>query len=261
MTNTRTTTVPFGLHLPVEGLRVMGEAAREAPPEVIELGFDIHGMGSSAAFALQDCAIRMMQIGQALTSLGITQTDLQAGPMSVRAIPMPAQSLSSFTGLRPQLHPGFPTIGAVAPFAPPHPQTTHPLYGFGVTSSVKVSVRDTARLAEVVDAVMASGANVLASFRFLLHDERTLRRTLLEEAVREAREKAEVLATAVGRAVGKPTSIEEDFRVYQPYPVYADGLFHHPAVMPTFPANITRYPFTVGQLTFHASVSLTYQLQ
>ena len=49
-------------------------------------------------------------------------------------------------------------------------------YGFGVTSSVKVSVRETARLAEVVDAVMGSGANILASFRFLLHDERKHRR-------------------------------------------------------------------------------------
>jgi len=261
-TSTRTaTTVPFGLQVPVEGLKVMGEAAREAPPEVIELGFDIHGMGSTAAFALQDCAIRMMQIGQALTSLGIAQTDLQAGPMSVRAIPMPAASFSSFSGARPLLHPGFSSMGSMVPFTPAHPQTHHPLHGFAVTSSVKVSVRDTSRLAEVVDSVMGSGANVLASFRFLLHDERTLRRTLLEEAVREARDKAEVLASAVGRSLGKPTSIEEDFRVYQPYPVYADGLFHHPAVMPTFPANITRYPFTVGQLTFHASVSLTYQLQ
>jgi len=238
----------------------MGEAAREAPPEVIELGFDIQGMGSTAAFALQDCAIRMMQIGQALTTMGIQQTDLQAGPMSVRAIPIPAQALSSFTGLRPQLHPGFSSLGSVVPFAPAHPQTHSP-YGFGVTSSVKVSVRETARLAEVVDAVMGSGANILASFRFLLHDERTLRRTLLEEAVREARDKAEVLAAAVGRSVGKPTSIEEDFRVYQPHPVYADGFSQHLAAIAPFPPNITRYPFTVGQLTFHASVSVTYQLQ
>ena len=94
MTNSRTI-MPSFAQLPVEGLKVTGEAVRELTPEVIELGFDIHGMGSTAAFALQDCAIRMMQIGQALTSLGITQTDLQAGPMSVRAIPMPAQSLSS----------------------------------------------------------------------------------------------------------------------------------------------------------------------
>jgi uncharacterized protein YggE len=172
---------------------------------------------------------------------------------------MPVPSLSPLPGLRPLLNPTFSSFGSVAPFIPTHLQS-QPSHGYGVTSSVKVSVRDTARLAEVVDTVMGSGANILSSFRFLLHDERTLRRTLLEEAVREARDKAEVLATAVGKSVGKPVSIDEDFRVYQPHPGYAEA-YAQPSVTMPFPANITRYPFTVGQLTFHASVSVTYQLQ
>jgi hypothetical protein len=253
-------TLPFGLRPPVEGLRVTGEAARETPPEVIELGFDIHGMGATAAFALQDCAIRMMQIGQALTSTGIAQTDLQAGAMTVRSIPMPAPTMGLFGGLRPLLNPGSGSFGAMVPFASALPQARQSC-GYDVSSSVKVSLRDTARLAEVVDAVMGSGANVLASFRFLLHDEQALRRTLLEEAVREAHDKAEILAAAVGKSVGRPTSIDEDFRVYQPHPVYANGHPQNLSVMPTFPASITRYPFMGGQLTFHASVSVTYHLQ
>ena len=253
-------TLPFGLRPPVEGLRVTGEAARETPPEVIELSFDIHGMGSTAAFALQDCAIRMMQIGQALTSMGIPQTDLQAGAMTVRSSQVPAPTANLFGGLRPLLNPGLGSFGSIVPFTPALPQARQTC-GYDVSSSVKVSVRDTARLAEVVDVVMGSGANVLASFRFRLHDEQALRRTLLEEAVREARDKAEILAAAVGKSVGRPASIDEDFRVYQPHPVYADGNTQNLSVMPTFPASITRYPFMGGQLTFLASVSVTYQLQ
>ena len=72
---------------------------------------------------------------------------------------------------------------------------------------------------------------------------------------------AEILAAAVGKSVGRPTSIDEDFRVYQPHPVYANGHPQNLSVMPTFPASITRYPFMGGQLTFHASVSVTYHLQ
>jgi uncharacterized protein YggE len=251
-------TPPFGLQFPIEGLKVTGEAVRESTPEVIELGFDIHGMGSTAAFALQDCAIRMMQIGQALTAMGIGQGDLQAGPMSLRPIPLPAPPLSTFSLTRPLLNPAYSGFGDVAPFTPAPPQV-NTSYGYDVASSVKLSVRDTTRLAEVVDAVMGSGANVLASVRFFLRDERAVRRTLLEEAVREAREKAEILAAAVGKTLAAPTHIEEDFRVYQPYPVHADGSLHWPGA-PAFPANVARYPFTVGHLTFHACVSVAYQL-
>jgi uncharacterized protein YggE len=259
-TLTRMMTQAFA-QFPTEGLRVTGEAVRESTPEVIELGFDIHGLGTTAAFALQDCAIRMMQIGQALTAMGIGQSDLQAGPMSIRSIPLQAPALSPFTVGRPLLtaSSGF---SAVAPFTPALPQV-HASYGYDVTSSVKVFVRDTTRLAEVVDAVMESGANILASLRFLLRDERTIRRTLLEEAVREAREKAEILAAAAGRSLGAPTHIEEDFQVYQPNPVYGDGYGYPPhwPAAPASPANVIRYPFTIGQLTFHASVSVAYQLQ
>jgi len=115
-------TLPFGLRPPVEGLRVTGEAARETPPEVIELSFDIHGMGSTAAFALQDCAIRMMQIGQALTSMGIPQTDLQAGAMTVRSSQVPAPTSNLFGGLRPLLNPGLGSFGSIVPFTPALPQ-------------------------------------------------------------------------------------------------------------------------------------------
>src|SRR5207249_10626499 len=99
MMNARTTTFPVGLQIPVEGLRVIGEAVREAPPEVVELGFEIHGMGLTAAFALQDCVVRTIQMGQALTGIGIPQTDLQAGPMGVRSTPF-APALNPHTPMR-----------------------------------------------------------------------------------------------------------------------------------------------------------------
>src|SRR2546428_9175960 len=54
MMNARTTTFPVGLQIPVEGLRVIGEAVREAPPAVVELGFEIHGMGVMGDLSLRD---------------------------------------------------------------------------------------------------------------------------------------------------------------------------------------------------------------
>jgi len=259
MMNARTTTFPVGLQIPVEGLRVIGEAVREAPPEVVELGFEIHGMGLTAAFALQDCVVRTIQMGQALTGIGIPQTDLQAGPMGVRSTPF-APALNPHTPMHPLLSAPFSAHGAVAPLSPVHLQL-HQSCGYDATSSVKVSVRELTRLAEVVDAVTGSGSAVLVSIRFLLQDEAKLRRSLFEDAVRQAREKADTLAAAFGKTVGNPISIDEDFRVYQPNPLYADGYSPHLLGVPPFPFNMTRHPFTVGQLAFHASVGVTYQLQ
>src|SRR5438093_6427432 len=255
MMNARTTTFPVGLQFPVEGLRVIGEAVREAPPEVVELGFEIHGMGLTAAFALQDCVTRTMQAGQALTGMGIPQTDLQAGPMGVRLIPF-APALNPPTPMHPLLNPPYSPLGAVAPLSPAQSQ---PSCGYDATSSVKVSVRELTRLAEVVDAATGSGSTVLVSIRFLLQDEAKLRRSLFEDAVRQAREKADILAAAFGKTVGNPVSVDEDFQVYQPNPLYADGYSPHSLDVLRFPFNMTRHPFTMGQLAFHASVGVTYQ--
>src|SRR5262249_56989375 len=45
----------LGMRLPIEGLTVIGEASHDVSPEVIELSFDIHSVGLSAAIALQEC--------------------------------------------------------------------------------------------------------------------------------------------------------------------------------------------------------------
>src|SRR5947208_9368199 len=71
MMNARTTTFPVGLQIPVEGLRVMGGAVREVPPEGVERGFELHGMGLTAAFALHACIGWTRLTGMALTVIGI----------------------------------------------------------------------------------------------------------------------------------------------------------------------------------------------
>src|SRR4051812_42827984 len=63
----RMSSTVFGLQKPVEGLTVVGEAAREAAPEIIEMFFDIHSAAATAVMATQENANRIMQIRQALT--------------------------------------------------------------------------------------------------------------------------------------------------------------------------------------------------
>src|SRR5262249_12409935 len=62
----RMTTMLYGSQKPVEGLTVMGEATRDATPELVEMFFDIHSAGPTAAMATQENANRVMQLRQAL---------------------------------------------------------------------------------------------------------------------------------------------------------------------------------------------------
>ena len=70
------TPTPFGVRSTVEGLTVVGESAREAPPEIVELSFEIHSVGLTAGIALQENTAKATQIGQALAAIGNALTDM-----------------------------------------------------------------------------------------------------------------------------------------------------------------------------------------
>jgi len=84
------------------------------------------------------------------------------------------------------------------------------LAGYHAVNSIQVLVREVGRLGELIDAATRAGAMVTGNFLFRLRDERTIRTSLLEEAVRDAREKADSLASALGKALGDPMAVACD---------------------------------------------------
>jgi uncharacterized protein YggE len=187
---------------------VTGEAAREISPEVIELGFDIHSVGMSAAIALQENSTKAKYITQALVANGGAETDVTTGAVEVMPIlqlPNPPLMMSN-----PLLLQGtFSTSGAPSPMMPAAPDNPN-LIGYRAVSSIKVVARNVNRAGEVVDLAIRTGAVPNGSIRYVLQDEETLEHTLLEQAIRRAREKAAVLAAAVGKSTGSPISISEE---------------------------------------------------
>jgi uncharacterized protein YggE len=246
------------MRAPVEGLTVVGEAAHDVSPEMIELSFEIHSVGVSAAMALQDNAAKAKHIAQALATFGEGETDVKTGGVEVTPIlqlPNPPLTMMPNPLL---LQSAFVAAGANAPMIPPGSESPN-LIGYRAVGSVKVAVRNVHRAGEIVDIAMSAGAIPSGSVRFLLQNEAAIERTLLEEAVRRAKEKATVLAAAVGRTTGAPISLSEEVTAYQPQQLYSNGR-HNPFLMPTAGMSI-RPPFVNGQLTFRARVSVVYQLQ
>jgi uncharacterized protein YggE len=248
-----------GLRPPVEGLTVVGEAVRDAAPEIIELSFDVHAAGMTAAIASQENATRVTYIGQNLTSMGISQSDLRSSGIEVCPILQLANSPLLPMPPAPMLPAGFGASNAPAPMMPTVFDGPN-LIGYRAASSLKVAVRDPNRVGEVVDTVTRGGAIPNGSVRFLLQDETTLERTLLEKAVHRAKDKAAVLAAAVGKSTGNPVSISEEFTAYQPQQFYGTNRLN-PLLAAALPGSNVRLPFTHGQLTFCAKVSVVYQLQ
>ncbi len=246
----------YSLRPPAEGLTVIGEATRNAQPEIVELSFDIHSAAPTAAQALRDNAIKVMQIGQAITALGVAQQDLQAGAASVYPLHQP--------GLAALPHPFLPQLAPASMGAGPLSYRmggeVAPVAGYHVISFLKLSLTDVSRLGDVVDSATRAGANVSSGFLFRLRDETSIRRGLLEAAGADAREKGEALAAALRKGLGDPVSVWEDFSAYQVGPLAPDGFRDGPFTL-TPPGAMARMPFTPGELSFHARVSVTYRLQ
>jgi len=256
MNSNITPTLPAG-RPPIEGLTVTGEAAQDISPEVIELSFDIHSAGLSAAIALQENSTKAKYITQALVANGGAETDVTTGAVEVvplLQLPNPPLAMSSPL----MLHGAFSTTGAPPPMMPAVPENPN-LIGYRAVSSMKVVARNVSRAGEVVDIATRAGAVPNGSVRYVLQDEETLERTLLEQAVQRAREKASVLAAAVGKTTGHPISISEEVTAYQPQQ-YFGNVRHSPFVLPSTGSSL-RPPFVAGQLTFCARVSVVYQLQ
>src|SRR5207248_5533103 len=77
-------------------------------------------------------------------------------------------------------------------------------------NTLRVTVREAARVGEVVDTIVKSGATVLGGFSLRVSDEAAARRATLEAAGKDARAKAEALASSTGRQLGDAIAIAED---------------------------------------------------
>ena len=78
---------------------------------------------------------------------------------------------------------------------------------YHVDNSVNVTVRDLGSMGEILDAVIAAGANSIYGIQFSISDPEDAYNQAMQAAVTNARERAEALATAAGAELGPIQSI------------------------------------------------------
>src|SRR5258708_685831 len=191
----------------IEGVAVVGEAVRRVAPESAEFLIEITTASHTAAQALHDHQTKSTQIAQTVAPLGVQRADLQTISLNVVNFYTPVMPALPPFAAGPQMGPGGGFGFATTPPA------LHQDVQFGsyqVRNLLRVTVREAARVGEVVDALTKSGASLAGGFSFRVADEAGARKAVLDDAARDARSKAETLAAATGKQIGDPHAIVED---------------------------------------------------
>ncbi len=127
--------------------------------------------------------------------------------------------------------------------------------GYVARNLVEVRLDDIARVGEVIDIAVTSGANSVQGVRFDLKNRDAVERDALKRATADARARAEAAAAGVGRSIDRVVKIEEPAN--RPYPVPG------PIVARTAMAAEQRAetPIVAGEIEVRANVVLTATLK
>ncbi len=202
-------------------VRVVGEGQATAAPDVAVAFLGVESLAPELSAAAADAGARMRRVLEALTASGVARKDIQTSryDVAVERRPEPRGGLG-------------------------------PVSGYHVTNEVRVTLRDLARVGQVLDAAAKAGANATRGLAFRKDDPSAERSRALSAAMADARAKAEVLARAAGRELGEVLEVVEGGGA-RPLPVQG---FRAMALSDAVPVE-------AGELQFSAQVEVVYALK
>ena len=165
---------------------VTGTATIKASPDEAVVSLGVQTQANTAQGALSDNAAKMTKVLAALADQGIAKGDIATSYVSL-----------------------YPTYG-------PNGQE---VTGYQAQNQIDVTIRDLSKVGPVIDAAVGAGANLSNGITFQLSDQNQGMNQALADAVKNARDKAEALATAGNASLGDVITIQEGVPpVYPPVP-------------------------------------------
>jgi len=218
------TTINQEAPIAVRTLNVNGTGQAYLVPDIAYIYLGVHTEKGTAAEAVSDNNTQTQTMIQALTDFGIASKDIRTTNFSI----WPQDKYDPQTGM-------------------PTGQKT-----YSVDNTVYVTVRDLDKLGDLLDTVVAAGANTVNSIQFDVADKEAALKQARADAVKDAKAQADQLASDAGVVLGDIQSIS--FYDSQPYPVSegkgGGGVAMEAAV-----------PIQPGQLTFTVTVSVSYAIK
>jgi uncharacterized protein YggE len=132
------------------------------------------------------------------------------------------------------------------------PNRTGPaaIVSYRASNRVTVRVHDVTKVANVIDTLVAAGANDIGGIDFIVSGASKLLDQAREQAVEDARRKAEIYAKAAGVTLGPPLSISEGGGAPMPMQFRAKAM-----------AAATPTPVAQGEETLAVTVSVSWAIK
>ncbi|MGQ3356964.1 MAG: SIMPL domain-containing protein [Phreatobacter sp.] len=204
-------------------ISIQGEGQASAAPDEAVIGGGTQVQARTAKEAMDGNSAAMRQVQEALRQAGIAERDVSTSALTLR----PLIEQGSGNG---------------------RPRVT----GYAAGHRVTVRVRDLARLGDVLDRMVAAGANQIDGLDLTVSDWSAKVDEARIAAVTDARRKAEALARAAGARLGKVVTITEHGGAMPPPMVRSAASRSLSASGPT--------PVATGDQTFRLSVSVVWEL-
>jgi uncharacterized protein YggE len=202
-------------------ITVSGQGVAYGSPDVATAQVGVQTRGEDPGQAMEDNNARMAELIAALKAAGIADRDIQTTNFSVYA----QQDYNPQTG---------ETLETIT---------------YVVDNTVNITVRDLAKLGDVLSGAVGAGANTVYGISFSVENKAALEQTAREQAMNDARARAEALANLAGVTLDVPLSISENFSGGEPL-YYARDMAQE--------AGGSAVPVQTGQIAVNLNVSVTY---
>jgi uncharacterized protein YggE len=201
---------------------IQGEGQASAAPDEAVIGGGTQVQARTAKEAMDGNSTAMRQVLEALKQAGIAERDVATSALTLRPV------IEQGSGNRPRVT------------------------GYAAGHRITVRVRDLARLGDVLDRMVAGGANQIDGLDLTVSNWSAKVDEARVAAVADARRKAEALAQAAGARLGKVVTITEHGGTTPPPMVRSSAAR---SLSYSGPA-----PVATGDQTFRLSVSVVWEL-
>jgi hypothetical protein len=166
-------------------ITVVGQGTSRVQPDIAQVSIGVETLSPTVSAAAEQNQTQMAAILAALKKAGIADKDIQTMNYSISyeryAETLPAAEGS---GLQPKSQ-------------------------YRVSNMVTVTVRDLDKVGEVLDSVVAAGANSIWGVSFSVDDQKPAQSDARAKAIADAKARAEELARLAGVSLGSVQSISE----------------------------------------------------
>jgi uncharacterized protein len=208
---------------PADGtlLSVSASANASRVPDIATMSTGVVTQAADANAALRANSQQMAKVVAAIRAAGIAERDIQTSGINI--------------------HPQYNYRDNQAPT----------ITGYQASNTVNIKVRDVARLGEVLDALVASGANQVNGPNFEIDEPEAVYDEARREALKKAQARAEMYAKSLGLRVRRIVSISEGGGFQPPVPMMKAMAMD---------ARMESAPVSPGETTLGANLDVVFEL-